>query len=175
MSRKTKLHRTQPRPESSGREEEIPSPHGPSSNARTHSEQGRGAYLRPARISGGTTGRGFVCRKNSSLYGRPSSAGGLIAQKNRNVQVGHSCLFHTNQKLFPMRAMGPMRVARLINKRYNHNGKQNSTAAAGSANSPPPATGDTTARSSRNSAPQGYYTHFAPPRQENLPHCTGLL
>ena len=22
---------------------------------------------------------------------------------------------------------------------------------------------------------QGYYTHFAPPRQENLPHCTGLL
>lgn len=38
--------------------------------------------------------------------------------------------------------MGPMRVARLINKRYNHNRKQNSTAAAGSANSPPPAAGD---------------------------------
>ena len=90
-----------------------------------------GAYLRPARLSSGTTVRDFVCRKNSSLYGRPSSAGGLIAQKNRNVQVGHSCLFHTNQKLFPTRAMGPMRVARLINKRYNHNRKQNSTAAAG--------------------------------------------
>ena len=66
------------------------------------------------------------------------SAGHLTYTKNRNVHLGHSCLFHTNQKLFPMRAMGPMRVARLINKRYNHNRKQNSTAAAGSANSPPP-------------------------------------
>ena len=141
---------------------------------RTANREG-GAYLRPARISGGTMDSGFVCRKNSSLYGRPSPAGGLIAQKNRNVQVGHSCLFYTNQKLFPTRAMGPMRVARLINKRYDHNRKQNSTAAAGSANSPPPATGDRTARCRRNSAPQGYYTHFAPPRQENLPHCTGLL
>ena len=49
-----------------------------------------------------------------------------------------------------------MRVARLINKRYNHHGKQNSTAAAGSANSLPPATGTLTARCNRISVPQGY-------------------
>ena len=49
-----------------------------------------------------------------------------------------------------------MRVARLISKRYNHHGKQNSTAAAGSVNSLPPATCALAARCNRISVPQGY-------------------
>ena len=78
-------------------------------------------------------------------------------------------------KFFPAARDGPMRVARPINKWYNDDENKIARQRQGVTSTLPPAAGDTTARSSRNSAPQGYYTHFAPPRQENLPHCTGLL
>ena len=56
-----------------------------------------------------------------------------------------------------------MRVARAFHKRYNKSRKQNSTAAAGSANSPPPATGDSTARCNRFFCTAGILYPFRPP------------
>ena len=103
-------------------------------------------------------------KDNSHILGR--------SKLGRNSK-GHFCLFKA--KYFPARTMGPMRVARPVNKWYNDNRKQNSTAAAGSANSLPPAAGDAPPDATETLHRREYYTHFAPPWQENFPHCTGLL
>ena len=96
---------------------------------------------------------------------RPLPAGSVIIQKSRNVHRGHSCLLNAKLKTFPNTpAMGPMRVARPVNKWYNDNRKQNSTAAAGSANSPPPATGDLSARCNRIFCTAGILYPFRPPK-----------